>query len=116
MLLRCKMHAQVTSCLLTNYSSTSWVYFQEVVKLFSDIRLAFGESDEYSFVLHKGTTLYGESVWLYNCQHTSPTIALHLRETQCQADISGCVSLHGIVCAVLECLLPTPAPQKPANL
>ena len=32
---------------------------QEVMNLFSDIRLAFGESDEYSFVLHKGTTLYG---------------------------------------------------------
>ena len=32
---------------------------QEVMKLFSDIRMAFGESDEYSFVLHKNTTLYG---------------------------------------------------------
>ncbi|KAL0035230.1 hypothetical protein WJX79_007502 [Trebouxia sp. C0005] len=32
---------------------------KEVFKLFSDIKLAFGESDEYSFVLHKGTTLYG---------------------------------------------------------
>ncbi|KAL3133354.1 hypothetical protein ABBQ38_007227 [Trebouxia sp. C0009 RCD-2024] len=32
---------------------------KEVMNLFSDIRLAFGESDEYSFVLHKGTTLYG---------------------------------------------------------
>lgn len=35
---------------------------QEVINLFSDIRLAFGESDEYSFVLHKGTTLYGMSL------------------------------------------------------
>ncbi|KAL0055109.1 hypothetical protein WJX82_007102 [Trebouxia sp. C0006] len=32
---------------------------KEVFKLFSDVKLAFGESDEYSFVLHKGTTLYG---------------------------------------------------------
>ncbi len=26
---------------------------------FSDVRLAFGVSDEYSFVLHKDTVLYG---------------------------------------------------------
>ena len=40
---------------------------QEVVNLFSDIRLAFGESDEYSFVLHKGTTLYGKSSQFLCC-------------------------------------------------
>ena len=33
---------------------------QEVLTLFSDIKLAYGESDEYSFVLRKETTLYGE--------------------------------------------------------
>lgn len=38
--------------------------FQEVVKLFSDVRIAYGESDEYSFVLHKNTTLYGQQVIL----------------------------------------------------
>lgn len=32
---------------------------QEVLTLFSDIKLAYGESDEYSFVLRKETTLYG---------------------------------------------------------
>lgn len=26
---------------------------------FADIRIAYGESDEYSFVLHKHTTLFG---------------------------------------------------------
>ena len=26
-----------------------------------DIRIAFGESDEFSFVFHKGTKLYGAS-------------------------------------------------------
>ena len=33
---------------------------QDVVREFGDIRLAFGESDEYSFVLHKDTQLYGK--------------------------------------------------------
>eukprot|EP00879_Flechtneria_rotunda_P021479 GHRR01022636.1.p1 GENE.GHRR01022636.1~~GHRR01022636.1.p1 ORF type:complete len:170 (+),score=34.21 GHRR01022636.1:658-1167(+) len=31
-----------------------------VMQEFSEIKLAFGESDEYSFVLHKDTQLYGE--------------------------------------------------------
>jgi len=30
----------------------------EVLKVFGDVRIAFGESDEYSFVFHKGTSLY----------------------------------------------------------
>lgn len=41
--------------------SLQMVLAQEVIKLFSDIRIAFGESDEYSFVLHKSSTLYGQS-------------------------------------------------------
>lgn len=32
---------------------------QAVLRDFSDVRLAFGMSDEYSFALHKDTTLYG---------------------------------------------------------
>ena len=32
---------------------------QEVMGEYSDIRLAYGESDEYSFVFHKATELYG---------------------------------------------------------
>ena len=32
---------------------------QEVLKDYDDIVLAYGESDEYSFVFRKGTTLYG---------------------------------------------------------
>lgn len=40
-------------------TKSSAIFFQEVLKLFSDVRLAYGESDEYSFVLHKNTTLYG---------------------------------------------------------
>ncbi|KAG1679116.1 hypothetical protein FOA52_000471 [Chlamydomonas sp. UWO 241] len=31
---------------------------REVLREFSDVRIAFGESDEYSFVLHRGTALY----------------------------------------------------------
>ena len=39
-----------------------WLIYvpQDVIKLISDIRVAFGESDEYSFILHKNTTLYGQ--------------------------------------------------------
>ena len=29
---------------------------------YPDIRLAYGESDEYSFVFHKGTELYGTAL------------------------------------------------------
>ncbi len=32
---------------------------QEVLKEYGDVVLAYGESDEYSFVFRKGTTLYG---------------------------------------------------------
>ena len=32
---------------------------QAVMNDFPDIRIAFGESDEYSFVFHKTTKLYG---------------------------------------------------------
>ena len=32
---------------------------QDVMREYGDIRLAFGESDEYSFVFHKDTKLYG---------------------------------------------------------
>ncbi|KDD75003.1 Thg1 polymerase-like protein [Helicosporidium sp. ATCC 50920] len=31
----------------------------EVARLFPDIRVAYGESDEYSFVFHPGTVVYG---------------------------------------------------------
>ena len=36
---------------------------QAVMEEFPDVRLAFGESDEYSFVLHKDCQLYG-AAWL----------------------------------------------------
>ena len=32
---------------------------QEVLQVFGDVRIAYGESDEYSFVFRKDTTLYG---------------------------------------------------------
>ena len=35
---------------------------QELLVEFPEIRIAFGESDEYSFVLHKSTQLYGACV------------------------------------------------------
>jgi tRNA(His) 5'-end guanylyltransferase len=33
---------------------------QAVLVDYPDVRMAFGQSDEYSFVLHKNTTIYGE--------------------------------------------------------
>lgn len=33
---------------------------QAVLRVFPDIAIAFGESDEYSFVFKKSTTLYGK--------------------------------------------------------
>ena len=35
------------------------VLLQEVMQVFDDIRLAYGESDEYSFVFSKTSILYG---------------------------------------------------------
>ena len=35
---------------------------QTLMRSLSDVRLAFGQSDEYSFVLHKSTQLYGEGL------------------------------------------------------
>lgn len=37
------------------------VGMQEVLTTFGDVRLAFGESDEFSFVIHKDSTLYGKA-------------------------------------------------------
>ena len=43
---------------------------QAVLLEFSDVRLAFGVSDEYSFVLHRDTVLYGApQVWQPSVQH-----------------------------------------------
>ncbi len=35
---------------------------KEVLREFGEIRLAFGESDEYSFVFYKHTNLYGATL------------------------------------------------------
>ena len=35
--------------------------WQEVLKQFGDIRIAYGQSDEYSFVFNKSCDLYGMS-------------------------------------------------------
>ena len=35
---------------------------KEVLREFGEIRLAFGESDEYSFVFYKHTKLYGATL------------------------------------------------------
>ena len=52
---------------------------QEVLNTFGDVRLGFGQSDEYSFVIHKSSSLYGETclqvqafaacnaIWLKSC-------------------------------------------------
>ena len=40
---------------------------QEVMREFPDIRLAFGESEEYSFIFHKSSRLYGTSAVTSGC-------------------------------------------------
>ena len=47
------------SCLQFDKFSMAIIIMQGVMRDFPDITIAFGESDEYSFVLHKDTTLYG---------------------------------------------------------
>lgn len=37
-----------------------WDPPQEVMKTFGEVRLGFGQSDEYSFVIPKNSGLYGE--------------------------------------------------------
>jgi tRNA(His) 5'-end guanylyltransferase len=38
----------------------AFFYLQLVMREFPEARMAYGESDEYSFILHKDTQLYGE--------------------------------------------------------
>ena len=44
-----------------------FVAVQAVMEEFSDIRIAFGESDEYSFVFNKKTNVYGTNVLEHMC-------------------------------------------------
>jgi hypothetical protein len=46
---------------------------QSVMREFPEARMAYGESDEYSFILHKDTNLYGE-------QHATFTVKAHKRQ------------------------------------
>ena len=41
-------------------ANTSKLCTQEVMREFRDIVLAYGESDEYSFVFQRSTALYGD--------------------------------------------------------
>ena len=43
---------------------------KEVLREFPDVRIAFGQSDEYSFVLHKDTSIYGEAKQDRRCMTT----------------------------------------------
>ena len=45
--------------------SVKSVWQQGVLTEFGDVRLAYGVSDEYSFVLHKDTNLYGASQYFH---------------------------------------------------
>ena len=44
---------------------------QEVLKTFGEVRLAFGQSDEYSFVIHKNSDLYGRALRGFLTTHTN---------------------------------------------
>ena len=44
---------------------------QEILKTFGEVRLAFGQSDEYSFVIHKNSDLYGRALRGYLTIHTN---------------------------------------------
>ena len=46
---------------ITHIECSALLMPQAVVHTFGDICIAYGESDEYSFVFRKGTTLYGEA-------------------------------------------------------
>jgi hypothetical protein len=78
---------QQTTC------ATCAVHVQEVMTTFPDIRLGYGESDEYSFVLHKGTRLYGEQQASHHvqtrCCCLGPTCSVSIALVQ-----PLCPSLH----------------------
>lgn len=75
-------------------AATAHLAAQEVMHGFPDVRIAYGESDEYSFVLHKHTTLFGAP--LTDLSNTS-TAALH-RSSQQQTFVLVCVPFHCSIC------------------
>jgi hypothetical protein len=69
---------------------------QLVMREFPEARLAYGESDEYSFVLHKDTNLYGK--WGHRQPMPNNTWALghcfwslHQSATAVAAGRQGCM-------------------------
>lgn len=86
---------------------------------FGDVRIAFGESDEYSFVFYKNTQVYGE--WQgVSCALEAPPALLTCMHKPCpdqgenlpgrpevfQAGVAGDVLLYWELCALLGTILP----------
>lgn len=88
---------------------------QDVIKLMSDIRVAFGESDEYSFILHKNTTLYGQHAAHFMPKYVTSQ-KCYMPQQQCfrtpqlQAYLGHCLCIHCKLCPILGNLLPKPTP------
>ena len=91
---------------------------QEVMGEFPDIRLAYGESDEYSFVFHKSTELYGTRLHLLQqALHILSKLSSDLglrqaRQATSKVGVAGGLALLRSLCPLLAIL---PARHPPAD-
>ena len=91
---------------------------QEVMGEYPDIRLAYGESDEYSFVFHKSTELYGirlHPLQQLPCIPNKLSSDLGLRQARqatSKVGVAGSLTLLRSLCPVLANL---PARQPLAD-
>lgn len=69
---------------------------QEVLREFPDVRLAYGESDEYSFVLHPEAALYGGCVTPGHAADTPDTMRDHYATAVWHDGV--CVHASGCLC------------------
>ena len=77
------------------------VPMQAVLREFPDIRLAYGDSDEYSFVFHRKTDIYGEVYMLLGLRRSEqggnlaclPALPFP-RAAKLQAGVPGRILLH----------------------
>jgi hypothetical protein len=70
---------------------------QSVMREFPEARMAYGESDEYSFILHKDTNLYGEQYTL-DCQSTQQQMPISTRSPGVAVS-NNCMTLSVTICA-----------------
>lgn len=65
---------------------------QEVMQAFSDIRFAYGESDEYSFVFNKTCILYGRALLLLDRNDCQTPLSDAVNYTMCVAAPGASIS------------------------